>query len=224
MQPFLLPISANGLKRSYKGAKVAPFFIQLNLIFMSRTTNQQPVNKNNKAVTMANKLALAAAKSERSFQTTLERMQLALHLGTFEPLPVMIRADKELQRVLKVQKALKAANLVPVSEYSTLKEIYNDEISELTLDSFTKEAEINAVKFIAKCKGKITDIQEAMVIEFYNKKANVSFDLKRQIENLLILKGVIGGEVKLHTAYVKEQKEAAKIEAETVASEQPTNV
>jgi hypothetical protein len=160
---------------------------------MARTTRKNGVNVNKTDGTPKGALTLnkqtSSAVKEKSYQTTIERMQRDIALKTMEPSKLVKNAENELARINKIAALLREKNITPASEYKTLKDIYDRDIKHLTLEMFTEEGQLAMERFLAKCQGQITKEQEEIVSLWYAAKAHVSHNIVTRIRRLLEEKG-----------------------------------
>jgi DNA-binding TFAR19-related protein (PDSD5 family) len=196
---------------------------------MARTTNAARVNKANSTANKRNMLnpnmkaiqggrsntlqsQSGHAKSEKSAQTGIERMQQAVEKGQFAYDALVSKASKELERIKKVTDYLTLKGVKPVSEYGTLKKIYDRDLAHLTREHYDNDAENAAIRFMSKFRGTITEAQKKVIIEYHYGKAGANFKVVDNIRLLLVQKGQI-----------KDEKTAKEIEKglEEVTKGQP---
>lgn len=138
----------------------------------------------------------SGAKKELAFQQGIERMQLALKKGLYDLVAVVAKAEKERQRISKLANDLIKVGLKPLSDYTTLRDLYNNDLAEMTEESFNKDAGFEVNRFMAKAQGaKVTEAQEKVIIDFYHRKASANFQAINNIHNILVDKGMIKGKI-----------------------------
>ena len=150
---------------------------------------------------------ITRAKSEKSYQGGIERMQIALLEGKVGATAIVERAEKELE-VLKKNAAffLHARKEEIASEYTTLQTIYKEDLQPLTLEVLQAKAQESALRFISRAQGNVSEKQEAIVSEYYAKKAEMDFAIRSTVENILGLKGL-----KVSTKPTKNQVEKEEL-------------
>jgi hypothetical protein len=156
-------------------------------------------NKNNGGIAKGkapNQGGPSGAKKELAFQQGIERMQLAMKKGLYDLVAVVAKAEKERQRISKLANDLIKVGLKPLSDYTVLRDIYNNDLSQMTEESFSRDADFEVQRFMAKAQGaKVTESQEKVIINFYHQKAKSNFQVINNIHNILVDKGMIKGKI-----------------------------
>jgi hypothetical protein len=192
---------------------------------MSRTAKKANTNKTSEAnanLVVSARMGRAVnkpdrdSKSERSFQTSIERMQLAIASGRFDQPKIVKRGQDALKRYndtfqkLNDQLKKNGKGEKPVSEYMTLKGLYERDLAHLTIETFVTQAELSAARMIAKSRAeKLTDAQKEVIITFYDAQAHAAFNIVSEIRDLLESRGAIKS----------TKKESAKVENLEVTEE-----
>lgn len=130
------------------------------------------------------------ANREKAFQQKLEKMQLALVQRDTRYKKTVARGLKELVNARKMEELLKNNNIKVLSDYSHLKEIYQNDLQAITSDDLQREAEAKASKFLTGAN-KITAAQEKVVKELFSLEAKTNQLGIEQVKDFLILKGEV---------------------------------
>lgn len=130
------------------------------------------------------------ANREKSFQQKLEKMQVALVQKDVRYKKTVAKGLKELVNARKMDQLLKDNNIKVLSDYTHLKEIYENDLSVITSSDLQREAEAKAEMFLTGAN-KVSAAQEKVVRELYALEAKTNELGIEQIKDFLIIKGEI---------------------------------
>lgn len=139
---------------------------------------------------------VSRAKSEKSYQTGIERMQIAILLKKVGATAIAQRAAKELETLRKNVVTAREKGQELVSKYDTLLSIYNTDLKPLTLEVLQEKAKMNALRFVKRAQGEVTEAQEAIVSQYFALKAEADFAIREQVEGVLSMKGLLKAQTK----------------------------
>jgi hypothetical protein len=150
---------------------------------------------------------LTLARKEKTSQKWLEQAQLAIAKGEIALSNAVEAAKKELERVAKVRVELKKFKINPLSDYKTLKAMYDNNLSLITEDNLVNDYSSEAKKKIERFV-ETNDQQKEVIAQFYNLKARREFAVISQVKAFLTLVGEIKEDVKEVPKAKKELVEA----------------
>jgi hypothetical protein len=130
------------------------------------------------------------ANREKGFQQKLEKMQVALVQKDIRYKKTIARGLKELVNARKMEQLLKDNNIRVLSDYTHLKEIYENDLVTITASDLQREADAKAEQFLTGAN-KISAAQEKVVKELYSLEAKTNQLGIEQVRDFLILKGEI---------------------------------
>jgi len=136
------------------------------------------------------------AKSEKSFQTSIERMQIAVAKNKVGATDRVQRASRELQTLKNNELDAKKHGITLVSNYATLLTIFNADLLNLTMEVLSANSEQRAQKVVKRAKSVVTDAQAAVIVEYFAMQAQRDFEVRGNIIGILTLKGLLKPAVK----------------------------
>jgi len=134
---------------------------------------------------------LKAGKDEMSFQRMIERFQLALYNREITYRKQVKRGLDELSAIKKMESQLKDAKIKPLSHYTYLLNLYLNELSNISYESFKEDVKPDIARAIGKAKSTVTKDQEKVITDYYEFKAKQNMWAIEQIRDFLIIKGQI---------------------------------
>jgi hypothetical protein len=153
------------------------------------------------------------ANKEKGFQQRIEKMQVAIVTKTVRLKKAVARGLKELVNARKMETLLEEHKVKPLSDYSHLKEIYETDLTGVTPEDLSREAEAKAEQFLTG-GNKVSKEQERVVHDFYSLEAKGNQLGIEQVREFLIIKG----QIKEAPADTKRMKEKEKIAMEDIAA------
>src|SRR5688572_3121443 len=129
--------------------------------------------------------ALKNSKSLMGAQFAVEKMELAIKQGTINAVKVVDRANRVLKQLVEREKAAKALKIDLSSEWKKLHDIYENELSEVTmeeLETLAYEQQSRVVKFAS-------ERQLGIIKEWCKKRAEVTVAEIKTIHDVLVAKG-----------------------------------
>lgn len=154
------------------------------------TTNKKKETTNRAAAAIDPTGKLRLANREKQFQQKIEKMQLALVQRDIRYKKQVARGLRELANARKMEELLADKKIKPLSDYSHLKEIYEEDLRPITAEDLKKEAENKTALFLTSAN-KVTPLQEKVVRELYKLEAETNQLAIEQVRDFLIIKGEI---------------------------------
>lgn len=136
---------------------------------------------------LTNVKVIGAARKEKNFQIKLDAMLIALANNDIALTKSVSAADAELKRIKKIQREIQTKHLNPVSNYATLKQLYDERLSKITKENLHEDKKEDAKAFINRAfdAAKVTEDQKTIVSRYYAAQAEKEWGVITQVKAVL---------------------------------------